>query len=114
MRARARALSRRPIPPWLPWLALAFLLAAGAAEGQDVGQAPQKGQQRTPQAQTAVPPESAGRGRDVPGGSSNNGVIRPPEDVDQGMAQQAPATGNMPVLPPPGQPGSGQPRVVPK
>jgi hypothetical protein len=115
MRARARALRRRPPPPWFFWLGLAGLLVAGAAaEGQDVGQPPPRGQQQAPQAQTAVPPASAGRGRDMPGGSSTNGVIRPPEDIDPGITQQAPATGTTPVLPPPGQPGSGQPRVVPK
>lgn len=96
---------------------MAGLIAAGAAEvanGQQVGQMPPKGQQGAPQAQTAVPPASAGRGQDVPGGSATNGVIRPPQNVDPGMTQQAPATGTMPVLPPPGQPNSGQPRVVPK
>ena len=40
------------------------------------------------------------------------GVIKPPE-VDPDIAKQPPRTGNMPVLPPPGEPG-GRQDVQPK
>jgi hypothetical protein len=40
------------------------------------------------------------------------GVICPP-DVDPGIKAPAPETGKMPVIPPPGSPGS-DPRVQPK
>ena len=43
-----------------------------------------------------------------------NGVIRPPANVDPGMAEKPPETGGrMPVIPPPGSPG-GDPSVHPK
>jgi hypothetical protein len=41
-----------------------------------------------------------------------NGVICPP-NVDPGIKAQAPDTGKMPVIPPPGSPG-GNPDVQPK
>jgi hypothetical protein len=44
--------------------------------------------------------------------SQSNGVICPP-DVDQGMKAPTPNTGTMPVIPPPGNPGSNQ-NVQPK
>jgi hypothetical protein len=44
--------------------------------------------------------------------SQTNGVICPP-NVDPGIKAQAPDTGKMPVIPPPGSPG-GDPSVQPK
>ncbi len=45
--------------------------------------------------------------------NATSGVIHPDPDVDPGMQKQAPATGTMPVIPPPGSPGGAQ-GVVPK
>ena len=45
--------------------------------------------------------------------NSTNGVIRPQTDVDPGMGRPAPATGTMPIIPPPGSPG-GPAGVQPK
>jgi hypothetical protein len=41
------------------------------------------------------------------------GVICPPTGVDPEMHKEPPATGTMPVIPPPGAPG-GDPTVRPK
>jgi hypothetical protein len=39
----------------------------------------------------------------------DNGVIRPPDNVDPGMTAQPPDTGGrMPVIPPPGSPGADE------
>jgi hypothetical protein len=45
--------------------------------------------------------------------NETNGVIHPDEDVDPAMQKTAPATGTMPVIPPPGSPG-GPTDVEPK
>ncbi len=45
--------------------------------------------------------------------SKTNGVIHPQGTVDPDMQKQAPATGTMPVIPPPGSPG-GPTDVQPK
>lgn len=45
--------------------------------------------------------------------NATSGVIHPEESVDPGMQKTPPATGTMPVVPPPGTPG-GKPDVVPK
>ncbi len=37
----------------------------------------------------------------------SRGVIHPQKDVDPGMEKKAPAVGDMPVIKPPGAPGSG-------
>jgi len=43
-----------------------------------------------------------------------NGVIKPPADIDPGMADKPPETGGrMPVIPPPGSP-RGDPSLHPK
>lgn len=44
------------------------------------------------------------------------GVIHPPPGVDTGMKVPAPPAGQfpMPVIPPPGTKGSGQPNTIPK
>jgi hypothetical protein len=44
----------------------------------------------------------------------DNGVIRPPDNVDPGMTAKPPDTGaRMPVIPPPGSPG-GDESIKPK
>jgi hypothetical protein len=45
----------------------------------------------------------------------SNGVIKPPQNVDPGMHKPTPqpGAGTMPVIPPPGTPGSGS-NVQPK
>lgn len=69
-------------------------------------------------AQSASPPPDASAPGDPSGNLSDklnksNGVIRPEGDVDPKMQKAAPATGSMPVIPPPGAPG-GQTGVQPK
>ena len=71
-----------------------------------------------------APPKQAVPERIEPGTSGSSlsdklnrsrGVIRPPADVDTGIAQPPPQMPPLstPVLPPPGSPG-GNPRVEPK
>jgi hypothetical protein len=43
----------------------------------------------------------------------SNGVICPPDIVDHGGVKKPPASGNTPVITPPGSPG-GNPQVQPK
>jgi hypothetical protein len=43
----------------------------------------------------------------------SNGVICPPNDVDQDMQKPAPGGGRMKVIPPPGGPGGDQ-STIPK
>jgi hypothetical protein len=45
--------------------------------------------------------------------ASSNGVICPPNDVDQDMQKPAPGGGRMKVIPPPGGPGGDQ-NTIPK
>jgi hypothetical protein len=45
--------------------------------------------------------------------ASSNGVICPPNDVDQAMQKPAPGGGRMKVIPPPGGPGGDQ-NTIPK
>jgi hypothetical protein len=45
--------------------------------------------------------------------NASNGVICPPPDLDPALKKPAPATGDTPVIPPPGSPG-GNPSVQPK
>ena len=47
---------------------------------------------------------------------STGGVIHPPAAVDPGINRSPPSAGpgSMPVIPPPGTPGSGSPEVEPK
>lgn len=70
------------------------------------------------------PPATTGQGdADVPkpDGSNlsqklaqSNGVLCPPEQVDQGMRAPTPPGGRMPVIEPPGTPGSSDQSVQPK
>ena len=45
--------------------------------------------------------------------NETSGVIHPQDSVDPGMQKTPPATGTMPIMPPPGTPG-GRSDVVPK
>jgi hypothetical protein len=46
--------------------------------------------------------------------AQSNGVICPPDAVDTGIHAPTPQTGKMPVIPPPGTPGSSDQSVQPK
>jgi hypothetical protein len=122
MRARARviALRRQREPsPWLPWLVLAALLmAAGTACAQPTqaqSATPQRSPQQSPSAGQPAPlPPPAGAKPDTPGGSSSNGVVRPPPTVGNGVhVPPSMPTQQSGVIAPPGTPG-GNPNVVPK
>jgi len=66
--------------------------------------------------QTEMPTPLPQRTRpDTPGGTTSNGVARPPDAVDTGINQGAPASGAfpMPIIPPPGTSGGNQ-AVIPK
>ena len=133
-RARVAA-KRRPDPaPWWMWAALAGGLLATAPAWAQAPTVPEQVQPR------AVPPGTGGdRGATVPGGDPgrgasppgndtpglapgegapgsgvpNSGVVRPPVLGAPGAVIRPPATGTMPVIPPPGTPG-GDRTVVPK
>ena len=46
--------------------------------------------------------------------AQSNGVLCPPKAVDPGMRAPTPPAGRMPVIKPPGTPGSGDQSVQPK
>jgi len=46
--------------------------------------------------------------------AQSNGVICPPDAVDSGIHAPTPQQGKMPVIPPPGTPGSSNQSVQPK
>jgi hypothetical protein len=46
--------------------------------------------------------------------AQSNGVICPPDHVDSAIKAPTPEQGKMPVIPPPGTPGSGNQSVQPK
>jgi len=46
--------------------------------------------------------------------AQSNGVLCPPKEVDPGMRAPTPPGGRMPVIKPPGTPGSGDQSVQPK
>lgn len=76
-------------------------------------------------AQTIVPPEQSpavpgtppgcpdASGRDTGHSSTSCGVIVPPPTGDR-VIKPAPNSGSMPVIPPPGTPGSGNENVQPR
>ena len=95
-----------------------LLLATGVAAAQT-----------TPTEPSPARPNSAAKAPCAPGGgnggtvgsgenlsdklASSNGVICPPDNVDQDMQKPAPGGGRMKVIPPPGGPGGDQ-NTVPK
>jgi hypothetical protein len=109
-------------------IALIVLLAAvplggaGAQLRPDPAQRPEPAPQTVPGNPNPTPPEKVAPedsgGSGAPLGerlSRSQGTIKPPANVDPGMATPAPDPGprSMPVIPPPGTPG-GNPSVVPK
>lgn len=70
--------------------------------------------QNAPQAAVPAPLPSSAR-PDIPGGSTKDGVARPPGIADRGINQTTPPQTEFttPVIKPPGTAGSSQP-VVPK
>ena len=132
---RARVAARRAdAAPWWVWAALAGGVLAAAPVWAQAPTVPEKIEPR------AIPPGGGGdRGATVPGGDPgsgaappgndapglapgegapgsgvpNSGVISPPTLGAPGAVIRPPATGTMPVIPPPGSPG-GDRSVVPK
>ena len=103
--------SDRVVP--ISLIAASVLLVAAAASAAEKDELPPQ----TPSRQTV--PEAASPGS---GGSAEplsdklhrqDGVIRPPSGIDPDMTKAPPATGKMPVIPPPGTPG-GEQGVDPK
>ena len=98
--------ARTPVP--------AEITPSHPANGQPAPGSPGPDVQRPPQ--TEIPaPLPPGVRPDTPGGTTSNGVARPPSPVDPGINRGAPAPGLFPtpVIPPPGTPG-GDPTVMPK
>ncbi len=90
--------------------ALTLLLTTGGA-GAQTAQPARRPDGTGPQ--TAVPAPRTGEQADVPGGSSRNGVIRPPATGGAMAVIPPPQQGTMPVIRPPGTNGA-QPSLVPK
>ena len=99
-------------------LVLSGTLFAGAAAAQTADQ-PQTSPNppKSPPTTLPLPPEQGeGSGSSMSERlSKSQGVIRPPQEVDPAIKQEAPSTGpnSMPVIPPPGTPGGDQ-SVKPK
>jgi hypothetical protein len=90
---------------------LAVNLAGGAgAAAAQTPPPPDKPQSQIPE-KVAPPLENGGKDNDF---QREDGVTKPPGNVDPGMAEKPPETGGrMPVIPPPGSPG-GNPSLQPK
>jgi hypothetical protein len=92
----------------------AAILALNLAAGGDTAPAetpppPDKPQSQIPE-KMAPPLENGAKDNKL---QLENGVIKPPTNVDPGMAEKPPETGGrMPVIPPPGSP-RGDPSVHP-
>jgi hypothetical protein len=97
------------------WMLAALALAATIAAAN--GQTTAPSSRNTTGPQTVIPtPLPPGSGADTPGGSAQNGVIRPPPvSGDPGINRGVPATNaeTMPVIRPPGTPGNNQ-GIIPK
>lgn len=92
--------------------------AAAQAQNPQPGPPGQTPPPVTPPGPTTTPPDQIAPRTDPSLSdtlSRNRGVLTPPAAVDPGITQAPPrpATGTMPVIPPPGTPG-GKPGVVPK
>lgn len=87
-------------------------LAATSASSAQTGPAEQKPDASGPQTGTPTP---LPRGQsDIPGGTSHDGVVKPPATASGAMSTiPPPQQGVMPVVPPPGT-GGNQPDVQPK
>ena len=108
---------RKTLATVLAVLLSAAPLAAGAAETRpDPAQKPEPAPKSAPGNPAAAPPEKVAPAEPLSDQlARSGGTIKPPTDVDPGMAQTPPDTGprSMPVIPPPGAPG-GNPTVKPK
>lgn len=96
--------------------ALSFGIAAGAAAQTPVQ--PQPKDPNMPAPHNTVPEKLEGRPGDTTGSLSDrlersDGVIKPPTG-GAGRTITPPDTGTMPVIPPPGSPGSSRPDADPK
>ncbi|HEY5279690.1 MAG TPA: hypothetical protein VIJ67_08035 [Pseudolabrys sp.] len=111
-------------------LGLAIVTAAllpelAAAQAPPVSKAPRPAATPSQSTECANPTPPATTGQDVdvskPDGSNlsqklaqSNGVLCPPEHVDPQMRAPTPPGGRMPVIKPPGSPGSPDQSVQPK
>ena len=95
-------------------LALSFFALSVLISGASFAQAPEQPETSPKPAPEA--PEAPGTKPDAPLSKKlhkNEGVLKPPENIDPEMNKGAPDTGNMPVIIPPGEPGGDQ-NVQPK
>ena len=90
---------------------LALNLAAGAnTPAAETPAPPDKPQSQIPE-KVSPPLENGAKENKL---QRENGVIKPPANIDPGMTEKPPETGGkMPVIPPPGAPG-GNPSLKPK
>ena len=113
-------------------LGLAIVTAAllpelAAAQAPPVSKAPRPAatpsQSQSTECANPTPPATTGQDADVskPDGSNlsqklaqSNGVLCPPEHVDPQMRAPTPPGGRMPVIKPPGSPGSPDQSVQPR
>lgn len=108
-------------------LAAAFVPALAAAQAPPAAKSPSTGPATAAPSRDCVNPAPGTTGQsgdaDVhkPDGSDlsrklaqSNGVLCPPEQVDPGMRAPTPPGGRMPVIKPPGTPGSSDQSVQPK
>ena len=103
---------RIPAPPCIALAAaLAVFLTTGAAIGQTAPPPATPPDSSGPQ--TSVPTPRADGQADVPGGSSLNGVVRPPVNGGSMAIIPPPQQGKTPIIMPPGT-NRAQPNLVPK
>ena len=105
---------------------LAFVPALAAAQAPPTSkpQPAPSAPSQTGRCADPAPPVTTGRGDaevPKPDGSNlteklaqSNGVLCPPEHGDRGIQAPTPPGGRMPVIKPPGTPGSGDQSVTPK
>jgi len=102
-----------PQRSWLAAFALAACLGV-AAEAHGQTQTPGTGAPAAPGGAPAVTPDGSNQGAAPAPGGAQTGVLRPPANVDPGMAKTPPPAVNFPtpVVRPP--PANGNTVVVPK
>jgi hypothetical protein len=108
--------------------AAVIMPAAALAQAPPASKSPSAGTSGPPQSRNCAnptPPAASGKRGDAdvakPDGSNlsqklaqSNGVLCPPKEVDPGMRAPTPPVGRMPVIKPPGTPGSPDQSVQPK
>lgn len=109
-------------------LAAALVPTLAAAQAPPAPKSPPTGSAPAAQSRdcaSTTAPATTGQSGDVdvskPDGSNlsrklaqSNGVLCPPDQADPGMQAPTPPGGRMPVIPPPGTPGSSDQSVQPK